>query len=80
MTWHHRITTREVVALLVIVAFLVAYFLDPSPEMKGALISTFTGSVGYYLGSSKGAHENRLAAIEDHKAVLAAVTKDKANG
>ena len=65
--FHHRITTREVIALLVIVAFLVAYFIDPSPEMKGALITTFTGAVAYYLGSSKGAAENREALNRLHE-------------
>jgi hypothetical protein len=51
--------TRAVVALVIILAFLAAYFLDPSDTMKGALIAAFAGAWGFYLGSSKGAQENR---------------------
>lgn len=72
--------TRAIVALGLIGAFLYAYFTEPESEtMKGALIAAFSAAWGFYLGSSKGAHENRAAAIEDHKTVLAAITKDKAN-
>lgn len=50
---------RAFIALILIGAFLFAFFIDPSPEMKGALITAFTGAVAYYLGSSKGAHDSR---------------------
>lgn len=52
--------TRAVVALTIIAGFLAAYFSDPHDDtMKGALIAAFAGAWGYYLGSSKGAAENR---------------------
>lgn len=63
----HRLTVREVIALIVIVAFLVAYFVEPTAEMRGALIAAFTGAIGYYLGSSKGAQENREALNRLHE-------------
>jgi hypothetical protein len=54
--------TRAVIALVIITGFFVAYAQDPSDDtMKGALIAAFAGAWGYFLGSSKGAHENREA-------------------
>ena len=61
----NRTTMREVVALIVIVGFFVAYFLDPANQIfAGAIVAAFSGAVAYYLGSSKGAHENREALNE----------------
>jgi hypothetical protein len=51
--------TRATIALIIILAFFAAYFHDPSQVMQGALIAAFAGAWGYYLGSSKGAAENR---------------------
>lgn len=53
--------TRAAIALLLITAFLVAYFLRPTDVMSGALLAAFAAAWGYYLGSSKGASENRDA-------------------
>ncbi len=60
MTWKLP-ETRAVISLIIIAAFLVAYFIDRSDIMQGALIGAFSGSWGYYLGSSKGATDNRQA-------------------
>jgi phage gp36-like protein len=50
---------RAWIALTLIAAFLIAYFLDPTPEMRAVLQSSFTAAIAYYLCSSKGAAENR---------------------
>lgn len=48
------------IAFVVIGLFAYAFSQNSENEMLvGALISAFTGAVGYYLGSSKGAAENR---------------------
>jgi hypothetical protein len=54
--------TKAVVALAIIALFAAAYLHEPTDDtMKGALIAAFAGAWGYYLGSSKGASENREA-------------------
>jgi len=48
-----------IIALIIILVFAVAYFMDPTNEvMKGALIAGFAGAWGYFLGSSSGSKSN----------------------
>lgn len=48
------------VSFVVICLFAYAYSQNPENEMLvGALIGAFTGAVGYWIGSSKGAADNR---------------------
>lgn len=49
-----------VISVLIIGLFTVAYLRNPSDQtLVGALIAAFSAAWGYYLGSSKGAAENR---------------------
>ena len=49
-----------VVAFVIIALFAYAFIHNPTDDtLKGALIAAFAGAWGYYLGSSKGAVENR---------------------
>lgn len=53
-------TTQAMIAGFIILLFGAAYMKEPTDDtMKGALIAAFAGAWGYYLGSSKGASENR---------------------
>jgi len=62
-----KITARELVAFLIIAGFFTAYFIDPSDQIfKGAIVAAFASACGYYLGSSKGAQENRDALNKLH--------------
>lgn len=63
------------VSFTVIVLFGAAYAQNPNNEMLiGALISAFTGAVGYWLGSSKGAQDNRDQLNKAQDRLLAAST------
>lgn len=63
------------VSFTVIVLFGAAYAQNPNNEMLiGALISAFTGAVGYWLGSSKGAQDNRDQLNKAQDRLLAANT------
>jgi hypothetical protein len=53
-----RLTVRDVLALILVGAFVVAYFHYPA-ELGETLKNAFLVAVAYYLGSSKGAAENR---------------------
>lgn len=72
-TWPGWPDIKSMIATLIIVAFFVAYFRNPDDTMKGALLAAFAASWGYYLGSSKGAAENRVALNK----VTDALTPDK---
>lgn len=49
-----RATAEFFIALLIIIAFLVAYFVKASEQMEGTLIAAFAGAWGYYLGNAIG--------------------------
>lgn len=52
--------TKACIAGALILLFALAYAHDPDDDtLKGALIGAFAAAWGYYLGSSKGASENR---------------------
>lgn len=71
----HKATMRAMVAAVIIVGFFVAYFLDPTNDIfRGAIVAAFATAVGYYLGSSQGAHENREHMNRAHDAAIDAVT------
>lgn len=51
---------RPIVSLIIILMFGGAFLSNPRDEtLRGALVTAFATAVGYYLGSSKGAAENR---------------------
>lgn len=66
------------VSFVVISLFGVAYWRNSENEMLiGALISAFTGAVGYWLGSSKGAQDNRDQLNKAQDRLLAVSTAPK---
>lgn len=55
-----QVEFRAVISVVIVVGFFAAYFMEPGNEtMEGALIAAFAGAWGYWLGSSKGAHDTR---------------------
>lgn len=61
------------IAFVVIGLFAFAYWNDPRDDtLKGALIGAFAGAWGYYLGSSKGAADNREQLNKTQDKLLAA--------
>lgn len=70
------------IAFAIIFMFAMAYFQTPTPDdvMKGALIAAFAGAWGFYLGSSKGAAENRDQINKTTDTAIAALAQNAGAG
>lgn len=66
-----KVSIRALLSVGVTAGFFWAYYQNPSDDMlKGALVAMATSAVNYWLGSSRGAEENREALNRSHEKLL----------
>jgi hypothetical protein len=60
VTISRRIDIPAMVSVIIIGGFFVAFFMNPADQtFRGAIVTAFAAAWGFWLGSSRGAHENR---------------------